>query len=527
MAFATDGKKMEVDLEFEDGDDCMFSLEPRGKTGKVSHIGIPVDPSLRLNLCPEEFWGKGDTARMETLLQMCGDSSLVTKDFISNCIKRVRVSGMTTEVEDSDLEDIKRFAEAAREFVEDGDISTLAELEAKLSEYRTDRNRELKQLKAVANDLLDDLPLVEITDEESHKVHFALQSLLAKSEAIGKKIAKEERDMEKRDSLAEKKAIADDKIIHRGKVTQLKGEMDDVLNKIASEKGRMYELLNFSAPEMKKLNDDVPHRGNIFRVEGNGVWTGESFAMINDTVSWSEDGLLDGEGNKPEEKKQNLDEIRVNISSLEKEKKELRDRIAEEHEVEGLTEKEEQWFMKNKNVDYKANIHALSSEMAEFSVKLENLREEMDKIAESRAKNQQRADLEKRMSVAERKCNVIKSVLGTVRDIQKDIINSAVNDAMGIVNAVTVGIIDEEIAWNGKNMGRTLENGTWVPIDTFSGAEKAVTQMGLGVALASRSNFRLAVLDEVSRLDKGNKNQLFVNLNTLVDQKKLDQYIAF
>ena len=111
--------------------------------------------------------------------------------------------------------------------------------------------------------------------------------------------------------------------------------------------------------------------------------------------------------------------------------------------------------------------------------------------------------------------------------MQKDIVSSAVDDALNVVNTVTFDIIKERIGWDGKKMGRTLSNGVWVPIDTFSGAEKAVTQMGLGVALANRSNFRLTVLDEISRLDKATQRQLFRNLNALLAQNRLDQYIGF
>ena len=111
-------------------DTCKFTIEPSGKTAKTNHVSeVRTDPSLRLNLCPEEFWGKGDTARMETLLQMCGDSSLVTKEFVSNCIRRVRVSGMTTEGEDNDLDDINSLADLASETIIDGDIASLAKLE--------------------------------------------------------------------------------------------------------------------------------------------------------------------------------------------------------------------------------------------------------------------------------------------------------------------------------------------------------------------------------------------------------------
>jgi DNA repair exonuclease SbcCD ATPase subunit len=525
LGYLNDGETSAT-LEFEDGDICSFSIEPRGKTGKTSHTGIPVEPSLRLNLCPEEFWGKGDTARMETLLQMCGDGSLVTKDFISACILRVRVADMTIEGEDSDMADVQSMAGEARETIIDGDISTLAEVEKNLAERRADRNRELKQLTAVANNLLarrSIWPLEDVTEEENAKVHLQMQELLSKSEKIGKKIAKEERDMAKRDDLVERKAALDAKNDDSGVVKGLKQELEANNEALSLVKEKVEDLISAKSPDYTKLVDNSPAHGFMYRVKGNAVFTGSSFAMVNNTVSWAKDGLYDDSGNDKGEDKDLLLECQIKQNALEIKNKEL----AEQMGIPPLTEREEQFLEKNIEVDYKANIHALSSEMAGFSVKLEEFQGKMEEIAESRAKAQQRVEIEKKLEVAERKCRIIKSVLGTVRDMQKDIVSLAVDDALEVVNAVTWGIIYEDIVWDGKKMGRRLKNGTWVPIDTFSGAEKAVTQMGLGVALAGRSNFRLAVLDEVSRLDQKNQNQLFLNLSMLVDQGRVDQYLGF
>ena len=62
MALSSGTGDMEATLDFTDGETCAFYLKPSGATAKANHIGIPVDPSLRLNLCPDEFWGKGETA---------------------------------------------------------------------------------------------------------------------------------------------------------------------------------------------------------------------------------------------------------------------------------------------------------------------------------------------------------------------------------------------------------------------------------------------------------------------------------
>ena len=539
MQLGSNNSKSEIKLFFEDGDTCKFTIEPSGKTAKTNHVSeVKPDPSLRLNLCPEEFWGKGDTARMETLLQMCGDSSLVTKEFVSNCIRRVRVSGMTTEGEDNDLDDINSLADLASETIIDGDIASLAKLEKLLAERRAERNRTQKHLKAVANDLLDDIPLVQVTEEETNAVHEQIHDLLSDSEKIGKKIAKEERDMARRDELldihisileAQNQQEIDDFLeVKENGVVGYTVPNDEKLElakeALSSVKKKIEKLVKVKSPEYTRLVDDSPPDGFMYRVKGNAVFTGSSFALVNNTVSWSEDGLYDDVGNDVGENKGELSELQITQNKLESDINELEEK---NKATQALSDKDARFLEENMEVDFQARIEELNSEKETLSVRLKELQGEMYKIVNMRGKSELRKETETKLGVAERKCSVIKSILSTIRDMQKDIVSSAVDDALNVVNTVTFDIIKERIGWDGKKMGRTLSNGVWVPIDTFSGAEKAVTQMGLGVALANRSNFRLTVLDEISRLDKDNQRQLFRNLNALLAQNRLDQYIGF
>ena len=528
-------------LTFKDGDTCNLNIHPQGKTtARVSHdADYTPDPSLRLNLCPEEFWRKGDTARIETLLEMCGDSSLVTKEFVSNCVRRVRVSGMTEGLFDW----VEKFADEANEFIVDGDISSLAKLESLYVEDRRQANNWKKNLKARGNDLLDDVSLVEVTDEEIDGVHAQIHDLLSESEKIGKKIAKEERDMARRDDLldmdmaileAENEREIDDFIEDKQN-----GEFDAdpsfcrmpdteklliAAEALSSVKKKIEKLVKVKSPEYTRLVDDSPPDGFMYRVKGNAVFTGSSFALVNNTVSWSKDGLYDDVGNDVGENKEALSELQITQNKLESDIEELEDRI---NSIQELSDKDAKFLEENMKVDFKKRIQDLHSEKETFSVRLKELQEEIEKIAENKAKMKQKKEIEAGLCTAEMKYNVVKSVLSVIRDMQKDIVSSAVNDALEIVNAVTNGIIKEKIEWDGKKIGRKINNYIWVPIDTFSGAEKAVTQMALGVALANRSNFRLTVLDEISRLDKENQEQLFRNLNELLAQDKLDQYIGF
>ena len=523
-------------LTFKDGDTCNLNIHPKGRTtAQVSHdADYTPDPSLRLNLCPEEFWRKGDTARIETLLEMCGDSSLVTKEFVSNCVRRVRVSGMT----EGDFDWVEKFADEANEFIVDGDISSLAELESNYVEERRQANNWKKNLKARGNDLLDDVSLVEVTDEEVEAVHQQIHELLSESEKIGKRIAKEERDKARRDELldlhisileAENKQEIDDflEVKENGVVGYAmpdKEKLEIAKEALSSVKSKIEKFGKVKSPQYTRLVDDSPPDGFMYRVKGNAVFTGSSFALVNNTVSWSEDDLYDDVGNDVGENKEELSELQITQNKLESDIKELEDR---NKATQPLPDKDAKFLEENLKVDFEKRIQDLHSEKETFSVRLKELQEEIERIAEMKAKMKQKKEIEAGLATAEMKCNVVKSVLSVIRDMQKDVVSSAVNNALEIVNAVTDGIIKEKIEWDGKKIGRKINNYIWVPIDTFSGAEKAVTQMALGVALANRSNFRLTVLDEISRLDKENQEQLFRNLNALLAKDKLDQYIGF
>ena len=115
-----------VNLGLSDDSEVEWSIEPYGESAKVVSRNAKGEPSLRLNLCPDEFWGKGDTARMMTLLEMCGDSSAINKDYIKDSIARVRVKGMGR----LDRDVLKKYADSCAKVIQDGDISSLMKLES-------------------------------------------------------------------------------------------------------------------------------------------------------------------------------------------------------------------------------------------------------------------------------------------------------------------------------------------------------------------------------------------------------------
>ena len=519
MALSSGTGDMEATLDFTDGETCAFNLKPSGATAKANHIGIPVDPSLRLNLCPDEFWGKGETARMETLLQMCGDGSLVTENFVASCIKRVRVSGMTTDGEGSDLADLNSIAEEARQIIIDGDISTLAQLEKRIREERKERSREVKRMKAVVEEMGDSQEDPIDTDAEDD-IKDELADLLKRSEKMGKEMAKEERGKARQEELLKMEASESNQADYserKAHISTIKGSIEELNIKLAG-----YVDENPQGQLEPQTSEHTPLSGDICKVECSAVWTGKSFAMIQDTVRWaylSEGGL---------EREKEIEELKFKISEKNEELDEAISNMVDgwesQHEM-SIKDREE--LSAVRGIDYEERIQGINTILSQVKEQADSLQSVMNYSALCKAQDEQRLETLNRHDVAERRQKLILAVLKVIRDMQSDIINTAVKGALLTVNKVTQGIVATPVEWDGKTLGRTTESGEWVSIDTFSGAEKAVTQMALGVALASRSDFKLAILDEVSRLDNENVEKLLSNLNALVDSKELDQYIAF
>lgn len=528
MGLASDDEAS-AKVTFDDGEESIFTIKARGTTAKVNHTGIEMEPAVRLNLCPEEFWGKGTTARAETLLQMCGDGSLVNQNFIKTCIERVRVQGMTTEGEGNDRDDIKEMANYAYSQIRDGDISSLAELEKHFAEIRRERGQKVKQCHAQLESQPSPFPQEE--EGRVEEINLALSKLTSESVEQGEQLATKKAE-KKRLSVLRKKQ---NEFISERDTPEVDTEAQSKLAERKTQKslletkeGNLREqfmenpLMPLRMHEMTEENK--PNQGETIKVEGEAIWTGSAFVLINDSITWKPRGNTE------------IEEVEAELAEVGRELHDINNEIcglqllveqSEGNTAEDLTQSEHDEIGRLLQIDFDAEILEINNRISNIEDKAQTYREDLDQIASVQAEESLRKRQEKEASEAERKHANIKAVVKTIRDTQNDIVSQAIDRCLDIVNKVTKHIVATPIEWDGATLGRHTESGTWVSIETFSGAEKAVTQMALGVALASRSSFKLAILDEVSRLDSNNKSELILNLKTLVNEGHIDQWIAF
>jgi hypothetical protein len=97
---------------------------------------------------------------------------------------------------------------------------------------------------------------------------------------------------------------------------------------------------------------------------------------------------------------------------------------------------------------------------------------------------------------------------------------------MATLAIFTKGLLVAPLEFREGELGYVRNGGGWVPYRTFSGTEQAVAFAAFQAALASRAPVRIAILDELGRLDTPNKARLFANIGAALKAGVVDQFIG-
>jgi hypothetical protein len=513
LACLMSGDHAEVTIDYEDGTSSKWGIKASGTTAKIECEGQTNDPSIRMALCPEEFWGMGSTAQTETLFRMCGDSTLVTKDYIGTSIARVRRTGMT----EADHVDLEELAQVAKEMIVDNDISSLGRLKEAMLECRTERNAELRLLNAQIESSID----VELDATHTEK---DLNDILEESKCLTSRLDKAIRRRDIKDRLQTKSdcLVEIDEILdNKNKLKELQLVLDEKNKDLKYIDERI--LSHNDDDTLGTLKDDTqPTRGKNYEIQCSAQWTGDAFVPDADSVVY-----IDHEAALEQREAQH---------KLEQDKRELESEIEdtqfalsrvpteEEHK---LTDAESTALEIMNRVDFDEMILGIDAELRQVQTKAHKIKDDIESLAYHNHLEKVRKKLTESRDEILGKCGNIKFVISTLREIEGNIVDTAMDDAMSVVNAVCAGIIPSAIEWYNGTLGRWAGDDGWIPIESFSGAEQAVAQMAMTTALSSRSKFRICVLDEVTRVDKANAEKLLANLDTLLADGVIDQYILF
>lgn len=120
---------------------------------------------------------------------------------------------------------------------------------------------------------------------------------------------------------------------------------------------------------------------------------------------------------------------------------------------------------------------------------------------------------------------VLKRLGKELVEIQAEMIEAVFGKLLAIANQITHEILPSPLAFLDGEVGRYQE-GRFVRHRVFSGTEKALTYIAIAAALSSQAKFKLLILDEIGRLDEGNRVRVLYNLAQAREKGIVDQVIV-
>lgn len=142
----------------------------------------------------------------------------------------------------------------------------------------------------------------------------------------------------------------------------------------------------------------------------------------------------------------------------------------------------------------------------------------------------QRELSQKQAQEALEKLTIGNEVIGMAIDELKELREKAAGKQMkgflGIINQFTEGILRQPVEFVEGEIGYT-QKGRWIGHETMSGMERSLVYIGLGVALAAKSQYKGVIMDEMGILDPSNCTRVLDRMDALVDKGIVHQFIGF
>lgn len=148
-----------------------------------------------------------------------------------------------------------------------------------------------------------------------------------------------------------------------------------------------------------------------------------------------------------------------------------------------------------------------------------------------RQANAQKGEVAAKLKAAEaamqvaREEQVWRKVKAIVDDIQAEAVRESIGPILAKANLIAAAVLPTPLAYHENRIGR-FEGRVFVPCETFSGSEQAVTFAAVCVALAATSGcpLKIAVVDELDRLTPENKRALLKAVRGAIDSGVIAQF---
>lgn len=142
-------------------------------------------------------------------------------------------------------------------------------------------------------------------------------------------------------------------------------------------------------------------------------------------------------------------------------------------------------------------------------------------LADSR-RLQQAADEKATAAAKVEKIKAAQKALAKERD---ELVAAAFGPLLATANRFTAGIIPTPLEFRDGAIGR-FNGASWVDLSAFGGTYTAAAYAGIQVALCAKSPARIAIVDELGRMDGENKARFVANVIDALNAGAIDQFIG-
>jgi hypothetical protein len=180
-----------------------------------------------------------------------------------------------------------------------------------------------------------------------------------------------------------------------------------------------------------------------------------------------------------------------------------------------------------------AEAHDTVEEEMQLDQQLEQIEEQLAGLRTAKQASDQRkaraatvAQSQLAATTAEEEKKKWDAAVTVLEEARATMVQGAFTALLKAAEPIYSNILETPLVFQKGQVGRMTNAGAdFIPLSAFSGTEMLVATIGLQVALGVNSPAKIALLDELGRMDGDNKSQLVKNLHGMVERGELDQYI--
>lgn len=534
------GNEMSCQVQMDNGDFCSFSLTLSGGSVKKDWQPLNISDSAKIQLDPSLFFDSSKADKRNTIFSILGNSDPqeVIKN-LNHSLENVATSGTTLESEvlDSVKSKISEIFQSSKmtnealslaiDFIKD------AVSQANSASKRMDKTLEgLAQVTGHPQLMLQNESFYEnqVSDLETKKK--ILEEKVFDKKQVQSKIL----DL-KQDLVASKKQEKQKPSFER--INQLKKEISEIEETFAKSEALYQSNLaklehkveksdavskSFKNESLEKVLSDIPDGTYIAKVE---------IAKANEDIATAVWEVSDFEANENRGKvvaliadfedvqsafEQSIWPLRAELEQLQNVKEEKEDGSATAY----IEEQIELHINKLNSLDYKDTYE---DELEAICNEIVRVRELLKKASKNALEIEKITQVRDEASKVELELKYVKELQKKILSFAEELSNKTLNGLLSSMNKFAAGIGLTPYSVQDGEVGY-YQNGVFVSYETFSGSEMAILRCALTIALAMKSEYKLAVIDELGRFDEERKRKSFITIKELIDNGHMNQFIG-